>query len=183
MRARSIHSLTPAVYLDYRDINRPGLAGSGSEKLTADCQTDRERRLDADTWQKQQQQHEEAEQNSSEGGSSVLLCRSQKNILNLNFFRIDAAWQGIAGRSGFFAKTRIFSSTQHKISDTATLRIPLEKNIFFPHGHKATTIQHSQLVGQISNSSATIQSASKASVYQQSTRRRSKWLNATAKHL
>ncbi len=28
MRARSICSLTPAVYLDYRNINRPGLTGS-----------------------------------------------------------------------------------------------------------------------------------------------------------
>lgn len=66
MRARSIRSLTPAVYLDYRDINRPSLAGSGSEKLTADCQTDRKRRLDADTWQQQQQQQQQRQQEEAE---------------------------------------------------------------------------------------------------------------------
>lgn len=48
MRARPICSLTPAVYLDYRGINRPRVADCGSEKLT-DRQTDRQTR-DADKW-------------------------------------------------------------------------------------------------------------------------------------
>lgn len=111
MRARSIRSLTPAVYLDYKDINRPSLAGSGLDR-----QTDRQT-LDADTWQN-------------------TTCRGRRKIVrpavldlfldwvvkkkkkernaellwsNLNFFKSDAAWQGIAGRSGFSAKTSISS--------------------------------------------------------------------------
>ena len=53
MRAGSIRSLTPAVYRDYRNINRPDWDSVAAitvsirpEKLTAVCQTDTETRLD-----------------------------------------------------------------------------------------------------------------------------------------
>lgn len=69
MRAGSIRSLTPAVYLDYRNINRPDWDSVAAitvsirpEKLTAVCQTDRETRLDAD----------------------IFRSLSEKNLLELN---------------------------------------------------------------------------------------------------
>lgn len=55
MRAGSIRSLTPAVYLDNGNINRPDWVSVAAitmstrpQKLTAVCQTDGETRLDAD---------------------------------------------------------------------------------------------------------------------------------------
>lgn len=51
---------------------------------------------------------------------------------NLNFFKSDAAWQGIAGRSGFSAKTSISfpPGTEHRMQATATLCTSLPKDDF-----------------------------------------------------
>lgn len=112
MRARSICSLTPAVYLDYRNINRPEWVSVAAitmsirpQRLTAVCQTDRETRLDAFIFTslsgKTKQMNQEKMQLFCIVGE-IALGIFIWDFLNrpTNFFEFGKAWQGVAGWTG-----------------------------------------------------------------------------------
>lgn len=105
MRARSICSLTPAVYLDYRNIDRPSLTGSRSQTLTAVWQTHRETGIDAD---KQEEQHSRSRNSFIH---SVCLFIYLIPLYHLSFLM----WHGVARHSRqvrLEAQTSILSSSK-----------------------------------------------------------------------